>query len=113
MGGLIDARESKRHRPPLLFKKLAIYYNNHSRHSGLTIASDNNPGDVVALATRAGRYVRQPRGYRAFIPTPLPPEPPIAFDAGLLRELSRADQALGRLDRAVQTLPNPDLFLAM
>lgn len=24
--------------------------------------------------TRAGRYVKQPTGYRAFIPTPLPPD---------------------------------------
>ena len=27
-------------------------------------------------STRAGRYVSQPTGYRAFTPAPLPPEPP-------------------------------------
>jgi hypothetical protein len=26
-------------------------------------------------ATRAGRYVQQPTGYRAFLPAPLPPQP--------------------------------------
>lgn len=67
----------------------------------------------MTLVTRAGRYVKQPQGYRAFIPAPLPPDPPIAFDAAMLRLLSRADQALGRLDGIAQTLPNPDLFVAM
>lgn len=62
---------------------------------------------------RAGTYVRQPAGYRAFVPTPLPPEPPVEFDAAMLTLLSRADQALGRLDGVIQTVPNPDLFVAM
>lgn len=62
---------------------------------------------------RAGRYIRQPAGYRAFVPSPLPPEPPLKL-SGLLRErLSEADHALGRLDGAVLTLPNPDLFVFM
>jgi len=46
---------------------------------------------------RAGRYILQPAGYRAFIPAPLPPDPPVDL-AGPLRELlSEADYALGRL----------------
>ncbi|QXP90255.1 Fic family protein [Methylococcus capsulatus] len=62
---------------------------------------------------RAGRYLRQPTGYRAFIPSPLPPDPPLDL-SGLLRDkLSQADYALGRLDGAVLTLPNPDLFVFM
>src|SRR5690625_6257165 len=62
---------------------------------------------------RAGRYIRQPAGYRAFVPSPLPPEPSLKL-SGLLRErLSEADHALGRLDGAVLTLPNPDLFVFM
>jgi Fic family protein len=65
-------------------------------------------------AVRAGRYVRQPAGYRAFIPAPLPPADPPLDLAGALREkLSAADHALGRLDGAVLTLPNPDLFVFM
>ncbi len=35
--------------------------------------------------SRAGRYIRQPAGYRAFIPAPLPPDPPVTM-AGLLAE---------------------------
>lgn len=64
-------------------------------------------------AVRAGRYVRQPAGYRAFVPAPLPPEPPVRIEGDLLTWLSRADQALGRLDGVAQTMPNPDLFVAM
>lgn len=62
---------------------------------------------------RAGRYVKQPAGYRAFIPAPLPPKPPITIDATLQTMLSDADRALGRLDGSIQTLPHPDLFVAM
>ena len=62
---------------------------------------------------RAGRYVLQPTGYRAFIPAPLPPEPPVRLSGELQSVLSRADQSLGRLDGSIQTLPNPDLFVAM
>ena len=62
---------------------------------------------------RAGRYERQPAGYRAFIPNPLPPEPPLEYDSDLLLALSEADDAVGRLDGASETLPNPDLFVAM
>ena len=62
---------------------------------------------------RAGKYVRQPAGYRAFIPKPLPPDPELVIDQGLLTLLSNADRALGRLDGATEILPNPDLFVAM
>jgi Fic family protein len=62
---------------------------------------------------RAGRYVKQPEGYRAFIPAPLPPDPPVAMDAELIRLLSDADRALGRLDGATSALPNPNLCVAM
>ncbi len=63
--------------------------------------------------TRAGRFVRQPAGYAAFIPAPLPPDPPLRFDVQLVSLLSRADQAVGRLDGVAETLPDPDLFVAM
>ena len=62
---------------------------------------------------RAGRYVAQPTGYRAFIPAPLPPNPPIEMTGELQRLLSAADLAIGRLDGSVLTLPNPDLFVFM
>jgi len=62
---------------------------------------------------RAGRYLQQPTGYRAFIPAPLPPDPPLDLSGPLRERLSEADYALGRLDGAVLTLPNPDLFVFM
>ena len=62
---------------------------------------------------RAGRYVHQPSGYKAFIPTPLPPNPPVQMNSGLQGLLSQASLALGRLDGSVLTLPNPDLFVMM
>ncbi len=62
---------------------------------------------------RAGRFITQPAGYRAFIPAPLPPDPPIAFDGDLLALLSRADISLGRLDGLVKVIPDPDFFVAM
>ncbi|MEO8495633.1 MAG: Fic/DOC family N-terminal domain-containing protein, partial [Planctomycetota bacterium] len=68
---------------------------------------------LPANPSRSGTYVKQPTGYRAFIPHPLPPEPPVQFDEDLQRLLSQADRALGRLDGSIQTLPHPDLFVYM
>jgi Fic family protein len=62
---------------------------------------------------RAGRYIQEPAGYRAFHPAPLPPEPTLDLGEPLRELLSGADYALGRLDGAVLTLPNPDLFVFM
>ena len=65
-------------------------------------------------SNRAGRYIRQPSGYSAFIPAALPPQPALALGGGELPGLlSAADRALGRLDGSVLTLPNPDLFVFM
>ena len=68
---------------------------------------------LTGAARRAGTYIRQPTGYRAFIPTPLPPNPPVAITGQLQEVLSHADRELGRLDGSVQTLPNPNLFVLM
>lgn len=62
---------------------------------------------------RAGKYVHQLTGYDAFIPTDLPPDPPVNMDAEMIRLLSLADRKLGRLDGVTQILPNPDLFVGM
>ena len=63
--------------------------------------------------TRAGRYEDQAGGYRAFIPSPLPPDPPVELQGELQALLSQAGRALGRLDGSIRTLPHPDLFVAM
>lgn len=64
-------------------------------------------------ASRAGQYIRQLEGYRAFIPNPLPPVAEIMMDQDMWNLLSQADRALGRLDGATDALPNPDLFVFM
>lgn len=62
---------------------------------------------------RAGRYLSQLTGYRAFVPEELPPRPPITFSSSLTRLLSETDLALGRLDGVTDQLPNPGLFVGM
>ncbi|MCS6924041.1 MAG: Fic family protein [Fimbriimonadales bacterium] len=47
---------------------------------------------------------------RAFVPKPLPPDPPLQMDA-LERPLERASLALGRLDSVALLLPDPTVFL--
>ena len=59
---------------------------------------------------RAGQYQKQPEGYVAFIPTMLPP-PDLVLSDKLNALLSKADIAIGRLDGAVSTIPDPDLFV--
>ena len=68
---------------------------------------------MESFDTRAGRYIRQVSGYRAFIPAPLPPDPPVRVEGELQTLLSAADLSVGRLDGSIQTLPNPDLFVSM
>jgi Fic family protein len=48
---------------------------------------------------------------RAFVPNPLPPEPPLDLSGGRQRLLERATLALGRLDSIATLLPDPQLFL--
>jgi Fic family protein len=65
------------------------------------------------VSTRAGRYQGQVTGYRAFLPAPLPPDPPLRWTPDLLKALSDADRAVGRLDGLARGLANPNLFVAM
>jgi hypothetical protein len=49
--------------------------------------------------------------FALLIPAPLPPSPAVRLEGELQRRLSMADQALGRLDGSIHTLPDPDLFV--
>lgn len=65
---------------------------------------------------RSGRYVTQQPGaaaFRAFIPAPLPVQPPIVLTPELQDLLERANRSLGRLDGLTRLLPDPHLFLYM
>ncbi len=64
-------------------------------------------------STRAGAFRGDGGSDQPFVPKPLPPDPPLEIDEEMLAALSRADQSLGCLDGVIQTIPNPDLFVAM
>jgi Fic family protein len=49
--------------------------------------------------------------YRAFLPVPLPPEPPLEFNGELVSRLEQANRAIGRLDGMADLLPDIQLFL--
>ena len=61
-------------------------------------------------APEAGKAVRAPQGYWAFLPAPLPPA--IAYTPALVRLLSAADAALSELSGIGRILPNPHLLIA-
>ncbi len=61
-----------------------------------------------------GRYQITNHGgeqVRAYIPAPLPPDPPIAMDGPLQQALEAVALALGRLDSISVLLPKPALFI--
>ena len=62
---------------------------------------------TYSTITTAGESVR------AFVPAPLPPVPPLAWDAELRDKFDRALVALGRLDAVSVLLPDTSLFLYM
>ena len=47
----------------------------------------------------------------AFVPNPLPPDPPIEWSLELVHKQEEAAMALGRLDSMTSFLPEPSLFL--
>jgi Fic family protein len=69
---------------------------------------------VDTSSERAGRLVvvqGGPDGYSAFVPAPLPPEPPLQIEPSTHALLDEANQALGRLDGVTLLLPDPGQFL--
>ena len=66
------------------------------------------------MDSRLGRYQlcnTTGESYGAFIPPPLPPQPPLVFDTELLALLEEANRLLGRLDGLASALPDPQLLL--
>ncbi|MGH1352645.1 MAG: Fic family protein [Methyloligellaceae bacterium] len=65
---------------------------------------------------RTGRFIKSSavagEQYQAYLPSPLPPEPPIDI-ATLYPLLDQANTALGRLDGMSMILPDQSLFLYM
>lgn len=62
---------------------------------------------------KTGEYIRCSLGYdyyRAFIPKPLPPDPPLDIDDETWDLMEKANRALGRLDGVTELLPETALF---
>jgi len=67
-------------------------------HRGLT-------GHYVPLPSAGGEKAR------AFVPAPLPPEPPLDLDPEIQGLISHAMLAIGRLDGLAASLPDPSLLI--
>lgn len=66
------------------------------------------------MKREAGTYVTRTvsgKGYRAYLPAPLPPDPPLNLDFGLLQRMDQANRALGRLEGISQVRPDSSHFL--
>jgi Fic family protein len=64
-------------------------------------------GQYVTISTVGGEECR------AFIPAPLPPQPPLRLDPDIQDRLDNALISLGRLDSISRLLPDASLFLYM
>jgi len=64
---------------------------------------------VTQGACQHGRIIRVPAGYSAYLPDPLPPA--LDYTPALVRALSDADRAIGRLAGEGGRLPNPHLLI--
>ena len=60
---------------------------------------------------RAGKWIKQIEGYKAFLPSPLPPSPPLKMDAELINLLTIATHHVGQLSMLTSLIQNPDLFV--
>lgn len=64
-------------------------------------------------SNRAGKVIKQPTGYSAFIPELLMPKgPQFTRDSEYEQLLAEAHLKLGELNGVTQVLPDPDLFVA-
>lgn len=61
--------------------------------------------------SRSGQYITQSKGYKAFIPKNLPPDPSLQIDMEMISLLSTANLSLGKLAALTTLVPDPDLFV--
>lgn len=68
------------------------------------------------MNNRAGYYKSNLSGemaYLSFVPSPLPPNPPIEMSEDIVNLLIKANSQLAVLERAAMHIPNVDLFVSM
>jgi len=68
------------------------------------------------MDNRAGKYKINLSGemqYKSFLPTPLPPDPPIDYDREIIGLLTKTNRHLGILEGKSTQIPNIDLFVSM
>jgi len=68
----------------------------------------------MSTHNRAGAYIlssTSPEPFQAFVPHPLPPNPPLKLDEEYYDLMEKANQALGRLDGVTMLLPDLTHFL--
>lgn len=63
--------------------------------------------------SKIGRYIKQPTGYKAFVPHKFPTKNLIEWDDDLIMLLSQADRAIGKLNAVDQLVPDIDFFILM
>lgn len=62
---------------------------------------------------RSGIQITQPTGYKAFIPNPLPPDPPIRVEGEIQHLLTNANIAIGKMGTMGYLAPNLEHIIAM
>lgn len=68
------------------------------------------------MKNRAGEHKTNLTGelqYKSFLPSPLPPSPPIALDDETVNLLSKANRSIGILEGVSRQIPNIGLFVSM
>ena len=66
------------------------------------------------MKRRVGEYVTRTatgESYQAYLPAPLPPDPPLAWETESLQQMDQANRALGRLDGISRIWPSSSHFL--
>lgn len=63
--------------------------------------------------TEIGKIIKQPQGFKAFIPNPFPPKKEFDFDPKLIKLNEKASMAIARLDGVTKRLPDSNFFLLM
>jgi len=60
-----------------------------------------------------GKNIKQPKGFKAFIPNPFPPKGGFEFNSKINKKSNEATRLLGKLDGMTKLLPDSYFFLLM